>query len=61
MINFYFKSKNTTFGLFLAHFPFFFFFEDKKCFPKKTGMHNLIRFSSNMLDWYSWIGGKMKI
>ena len=43
MTNFSLNSKNPTFDLFLADFPIF---GDKKCFPEKSDIHNLTRFSS---------------
>ena len=48
MTNFFFKlKKNPTFGPF-PNFSFFFWGGGKKCFPKKSGTHKLIKFSSSI-------------
>ena len=46
MTKFFFTLKKPYFWLIFGPLPLF--LGAKKCFPKKSGMHNLIRFSSTM-------------
>ena len=69
-INFHYRTNSRTINdqnflnsktLFLTHFwPTSPILGGKKCFPKKSGMHNLIRFSSFMQKFWetSWSNSK---